>query len=249
MSSRKNKDNNEWFKEWFNSPYYHLLYKDRNHREAEDFIKNLFALLSPKKEAKILDIACGKGRHALQINKLGYTVDAFDLSQNSIKTAQSFENETLHFYVNDIRTPLKLNHYDYSFNLFTSFGYFFEEEDNYKAIQAIADSIIPGGTFVMDFMNTEKVLKELIPLERKIIDNITFNITRKVDNGFIVKNIEFVDKGQAYQYEEKVKALSLSNFKDYFNAAKLKLTTTFGDYNLSDFDIESSDRLIMIVKK
>jgi len=249
ISSKNNPENNNWFKDWFNSPYYHLLYKNRDHNEARNFIVHLFNHLQPKINAKILDIACGKGRHAVQMNKLGYNVDAFDLSENSIKAAKEFENDSLHFYVNDIRTPLKLNNYDYCFNLFTSFGYFVHEKDNYKAIKAIANSMSKNGVFVMDFMNTSKVTKKLIPVEKKVVDDVIFNITRKVDNDFIVKKIEFTDKGQTYQYEEKVKIISLASFKDYFNAAGLKLTTTFGDYNLSSFDVTSSDRLIMIVEK
>lgn len=249
ISSKNNNEDIDWFKEWFNSPYYHLLYQDRNAAEAEKFINQLFQYLTPKKGVKILDIACGKGRHALQINKLGYHVDAFDLSENSIKTAQEFENKTLQFYINDIRIPLKLNYYDYCFNLFTSFGYFSKEEDNYKAIQAIADSMNPNGVFIIDFMNVHKVINELVASEQKIIAGVVFNITRSIEEGFIIKTIQLEDKGRFYQYQEKVKVISLANFKNYFKAAGLKLTTIFGDYKLSDFDIASSDRLIMITNK
>lgn len=239
----------EWFREWFNSSYYHILYKDRNYAEAEKFIDNLIILLNPNKNATFLDVACGKGRHSLFINKQGYKVDGFDLSKNSIEAAKEFENEKLHFFVNDIRKPLKKAHYNYAFNLFTSFGYFDEEIDNQKAVNAISDSLKPNGVLVLDFMNCNKIIKNLKSTESKTIDNITFKISKKVINGFITKQINFNANGNDYSFQEKVKVISHNTFKSYFDKAKLKIESTFGDYNLNPFDLENSDRLILIAKK
>jgi len=239
----------DWFSTWFDSPYYHILYKNRDFNEAENFINQLFEYLKPANNTNIIDIACGKGRHAIQMNKLGFTVDAFDLSENSIVEAKQSENDQLHFYVNDIREPLKTNAYDLAFNLFTSFGYFSDEQDNYQAIKAIADSMKAEGTFVMDFMNVNKVIANLVLSEEKIIDGITFKITREVKDNFIVKHINFSDNGNDYHFSESVKAITLNDFKAYFKSASLNLITTFGNYNLDPFDVNTSDRLIMIVKK
>jgi SAM-dependent methyltransferase len=242
-------DNIEWFEEWFDSKYYHILYKNRDEKEAQKFITNLIAYFSPKKEACFVDVACGKGRHSLFLNKLGFSVDGFDLSENSIENAKNFENENLHFFVNDIRKPLKTNTYDYAFNLFTSFGYFKDENDNQLAINSIAESIKKNGTIVLDFMNCNKVIRQLNKVETKKIDTIEFNITREVDKGFIVKNINFSDHNNSFHFQERVKAISLSMFKSYFNAANLKIEAIFGDYNLNSFDEEKSDRLILVAKK
>ena len=142
------KENSHWYKSWFDSPYYHILYKDRDNTEAENFISKLFTHLNPPVDAKILDVACGQGRHAVQMSRLGYSVDAFDLSENSINSAKKFENKDLHFFVNDIRSPLKLDHYDFAFNLFTSFGYFSKDKDNYQSIEAIANSLSENGHLI-----------------------------------------------------------------------------------------------------
>ncbi|MFL2637040.1 MAG: SAM-dependent methyltransferase, partial [Flavobacteriaceae bacterium] len=80
---------------WFDSKYYHILYKDRDHDEARKFITKLLEHLNLKKNAKILDAACGKGRHSIEIEKLGYKVTGIDLSKNSIKHAKQFENLNL----------------------------------------------------------------------------------------------------------------------------------------------------------
>ena len=113
----------DWFTDWFNTPYYHILYKDRNDNEAQQFIKKITEFLSLPKNATLLDLPCGKGRHSVFLNSLGFKVIGADLSENSIQHAKNFENENLKFIVQDMREPLHKK-YDAVFNLFTSFGYF-----------------------------------------------------------------------------------------------------------------------------
>lgn len=245
----KNKDNLNWFEDWFDSPFYHILYKNRDLNEAEFFIQNLIKYLNPNPKAQLLDIACGKGRHAITMNEFGFKVDAFDLSENSINTAKQFESDSLHFYVNDIRTPLKREHYSFAFNLFTSFGYFDDDDDNVKTIQAIAESIQTNGKFVIDFMNVNKVIEHLIEEEVKTIDGIEFHINKEVQNNFIIKNISFVHQQQHYNFQERVKVIYQADFIRYFNAANLKIEATFGDYSLNPFDEKESDRLIIVAQK
>lgn len=244
----KSKDNLNWFEEWFNSPYYHILYKNRDLDEAELFISNLLNYLNPAPDQQLLDVACGQGRHAITMNNMGFKVDAFDLSENSIKKARQFENNNLHFYVNDIRTPLKTNFYDFAFNLFTSFGYFDDDNDHLKAIQAIAKSMKTNGTFVLDFMNVSKVINELIHEEVKIIEGIEFRISKEIVDNFIVKTIRLKDQDKVLCFQERVKVITLSDFIRYFKAANLKIEATFGDYKLTPFDENTSQRLILIAK-
>src|SRR4051812_2242107 len=109
----------KWFQNWFNSPYYHILYNQRNDEEAEFFIDNLCAYLEPSIDCRLLDIACGRGRHSVYLNKKGYDVTGIDLSHANIKYAQQFENKRLHFYVHDMRYLFYINYFDIAFNLFT----------------------------------------------------------------------------------------------------------------------------------
>ena len=244
-----NKKNTEWFEDWFDSPFYHILYKNRDDQEAQTFISNLITLLKPNKKNLFVDVACGKGRHAMFLNSLGYTVDGFDLSENSIANAKLKETNTLQFFTNDIREPLKRSYYDFAFNLFTSFGYFDDESDNQKAINAIAESLNTNGILVLDFMNSHKVIKNLNKEEIKEVDQVKFNIKRSFTNGHIVKDINFEAENIQYQYQEKVKSISLEAFKDYFLKANLTIDSIFGDYDLNTFDLENSDRLILVARK
>ncbi len=238
-----------WFEEWFNSPYYHLLYKDRDYQEAEFFIDNLIAFLNPSAHARMLDLACGKGRHSIYLNKKGFDVTGLDLAVNSIAAAQMHESESLHFYVHDMRQLFRTNYYDYVFNLFTSFGYFHCERDNFNTINAICKGLKPSGVVVIDFFNAKKVLAQLKTEEVKEIEGIVFKISKKVECGYIIKEIAFTDKGKNYSFQEKVQALTINDFEKYFTANKLKIVNLRGNYQLDAFDENTSDRLIIIAQK
>lgn len=238
-----------WFAEWFNSPYYHVLYKDRDTLEGQIFIDNLDNLLHFEAEHKILDLACGKGRHAIYLNTKGLNVLGIDLSPESILYASQFQNDRLNFEVQDMRNPVAINRFDFVLNLFTSFGYFKKEEDNLNTIKSISKSMKLDGVLVIDFFNTHKVISQLIENEQKIIDGITFHINKKVVHSIILKTITFDTKGQSFCFNEKVSALYLNDFEQYCKLAGLQITDTFGDYNLATFDKETSDRLIVIAKK
>ena len=238
-----------WFANWFDSEYYHVLYKNRDEKEAEFFIENLAEYLGLKKRSKLLDIACGKGRHAKHFNSLGFDVVGVDLSSNSITTAKKEENETLQFFEHDMREIYQENQFDVVTNLFTSFGYFEKDEDEQKAINAMASNLKKEGLLVIDFMNAKKAQDNLIASEIKIIDGITFNIKRSVSNNHIIKDIHISDSKTKHHFQEKVKALTLADFSNFITNSGLKIIDIFGNYKLEEFNAQTSDRLILICKK
>ncbi|PRZ27838.1 class I SAM-dependent methyltransferase [Flavobacterium granuli] len=236
-----------WFSSWFDTPYYHILYKDRNYREAQVFMDNLTHYLNLPEKAKVLDLACGKGRHAIYLNQLGFDVIGADLSENSIAEATKNANETLHFKVHDMREAFE-EKYDAIFNLFTSFGYFENDDDNLKTLKAIKESLSEYGFAVIDFMNVNQVLDTLVPEEIKTVDGIDFHLKRYLKDGHIHKEIDFEDKGQKFHFTEKVKALTLEDFENLMEEAGIYLLDIFGDYKLKKFHKTESERLILIFK-
>lgn len=238
-----------WFKEWFDTKYYHILYKNRDFKEANFFISNLVNHLHVPEDSKILDLACGKGRHSIFLNGLGFSVEGVDLSEQSILKAKEYESARLKFATHDMRELYKENEFDFVFNLFTSFGYFESEDENQKVVNAMALNLKESGTLVIDFLNAEKVINNLVEKEVKNINGIEFVITKELKNRFINKNINFSDEGVDYSYTESVKALYLEDFENYFIKAGLKIKSVFGDYHLNTFDKQFSDRLIFICDK
>lgn len=241
------KDEIEWYASWFDTPYYHILYKDRDYAEARQFMDNLTQYLNLPEHGKILDLACGKGRHSIYLNSLGYDVTGADLSENSIAYAKQFENESLHFEVHDMSFPFN-EKFDAVFNLFTSFGYFDKSEDNLNTIKAIKDDLNESGFGVIDFMNVNYVIENLVSEDVKTVSGIDFHQKRYVEDDHIIKDISFTNNGKDYQFQERVKAKTLADFEELFDAAGVYLLDVFGNYKLQKFNKDTSERLIMIFK-
>jgi len=239
----------EWFSSWFNSPYYHLLYKNRNEEEATLFVSKIVQFFQITSQDHLLDLACGKGRHSINLQKTGAHVWGLDIAPESIAYANQFAHEKLHFGVHDMRNPIPNAPFNYIFNLFTSFGYFETEAEEQLSIQNMANALTTDGKLLIDFLNIGLIEKCLIPQEIKEIEGVKFEISKKIENGFIIKDIKFTDKGADYQFQEKVKALSYQDFNQYLLKAGLTINKVFGDYELNEFELTTSPRLILICSK
>jgi SAM-dependent methyltransferase len=239
----------EWFSEWFNSPYYHILYQNRDEKEAEFFLRNVVSKLQLEPQTRIVDLACGKGRHAIFLNNLGFDVTGVDLATKSIDYANAFANDRLHFEVQDLRCLHFEQRFDAAFNLFTSFGYFKSLEEDQLVIQNIHSILNPNGLVLIDFMNVNCVIERLVENERKTINNIEFTIHKWIENGFIYKRIGVQDGNQSFEFTEKVQALQLHHFETLLNTTHFSIQHVFGNYALDSFNPNGSDRLIIVARK
>lgn len=239
----------DWFETWFDTPYYHILYKNHDYREAEAFITKLVGGLNLPLHSKIIDLACGKGRHSVFLNKLGFDVLGLDLSQQSISFDKQFENEYLKFRVHDMRDPIEGEKVDAVFNLFTSFGYFDDENDDRKVFHAVADVLKPDGFFVLDYLNQSFVRNRLVENTEIEREGITFKINKKIENRYIIKQIDFEDKGKSYSYFERVKLHTPEKILQYAEEAGFERMTIWGDYDLSLFNENESSRCINLFRK
>lgn len=239
----------EWFNTWFNTPYYHLLYQDRDYKEGEDFLEKLMGVLDLKSNSKIIDLACGKGRHSVFLNKMGFDVLGLDLSEESISYNKKFENGTLKFKIHDMRNPIESAKVDAVFNLFTSFGYFKTDEEDQKVFTSVSEILNENGIFVLDFMNSEFIKHHLIPHSKVIKSDIEFTIKKRIENQHIIKEISFQDKGQDFKFEENVKLHGLNSIENFAKNVGLERIKLWGDYQLNDFDEKISTRCINVFKK
>lgn len=239
-----------WFKDWFNSPYYHILYSTRDYSEAETFVSNLVDAKIIPASGNLLDVACGSGRHSVSFYKKGYNVTGIDLSPENILLAKKREVPgNLEFFVHDMRQPVRVNYYDIVVNLFTSFGYFKTDHEHLKALKAFHSALKKDGTFVLDFLNAKKVTSAIVNDEIIERGGIKFHIIRRLHDGFIEKRIRFEDDGKSYDFVEMVKAYDLSILTELLSGAGFKIINLHGDYSLKPFDAASSPRLIISCKK
>ena len=245
----------EWFATWFDSPYYHLLYQHRDDNEAKLFLDNLVQQLALPSGANVLDLACGKGRHALTLAQMGFQVVGADLAPNSIlaaeASAQDLGIENVNFTVHDMRQALDMPPFDAVFNLFTSFGYFDTLAENQAVCKSVADMLLPNGLLVIDFLNATKVCANLKPIESIEREGVRFDIKRWHNNAHIFKQIEVInaqDNMQIGIFTERVQALSQTDFEALLSV-DFEIVATYGSYHLTPFDQTTSDRLIILAKK
>ncbi|GAB4378246.1 MAG: class I SAM-dependent methyltransferase [Salibacteraceae bacterium] len=237
----------QWFETWFDSPYYHKLYRHRDETEARQFIDALLRFLQPLRGASFLDVACGKGRHARYLASLGYDVTGVDLSKRNIEYAKRFETDNLKFFIRDIRQPLEVGTFDCVLNLFTSFGYFDTVQEHDDALRNMCACLNPGGRFVLDFMNVAYVKKHLVKSEKVRVGEVDFHISRSFDPPFITKSIKVVHDSEQKTFTERVYAFTRDDLTEMLHKAGLRVLNCFGNYSLQPFD-DDQPRVIIIAE-
>lgn len=241
----------EWYKDWFNSEYYHKLYFDRDEKEAERFIERLIGYYKPAPGSRLLDVACGKGRHSRFLAAKGFDVTGIDISPDSIAYAKRYEKNNLNFYVHDMRLLFWVNYFDYVYNFFTSFGYFGTRREHDDAVRTIAASLKPGGLVLFDYLNVHYVEERLVHNEEKTIGSTHYEIHRWHDEDFFFKRITITDPalGVPHEHTEKVAKFSLGDFTDMLSFQEMQVTEVFGDYELNPYHVRNTPRMIVVAKK
>lgn len=239
----------QWFESWFDTSYYHILYKHRDYSEASLFIDTISTFLKLQPNNTCWDLCCGKGRHSIYLNQKGYRVVGTDLSQQSIVEASKSANKTLDFYTQDMRNLFRTNYFDVVFNLFTSFGYFEKQTDDAKVFHSVYKSLKPNGLFVFDFLNAQYVRNNIVPYTEQTTNGITFKLSKQIVNNTVIKSIDFTDNNNDYHFEERVKLFDLFYFETLAKEAGFSIKHQFGNYHLKPFDLQTSPRLILVLQK
>ena len=241
----------EWFENWFDSEYYHLLYQNRSEEEAIHFVSKCVQILETKPNETLLDLACGKGRHSVAFANCHLDVTGVDLSKESIARAKLNEKDNLHFYVHDMRNVFRTNYFDYVCNLFTSFGYFRNDHDNLLAAKSIFLSLKPKGTLLIDFVNRNYAIRSINSNLREtiLLENIEFNIQRSFTDKKFIKDIHIKNGMQHFHFQESVNSFTLTEMTALFHSVGLSLKATFGNYELAAYNEVDSPRMILKFEK
>jgi cyclopropane fatty-acyl-phospholipid synthase-like methyltransferase len=241
----------DWFEAWFDSPLYDKLYANRDQEEARRLIALLEEELPLQPDSNILDLGCGRGRHALTLAREGYRVTGIDLSERAIETAkEKAENEKLdhvHFEVRDMRNPLP-EKFDTILNLFTTFGYFLDDNENARVLDSVAKMLNESGTFVVDYLNASYVKDSLVPEDSGRFQDIDYTIKRYIEEGAVHKDITFQKEstGEEKTYSERVKLYDLNWFQQEMDRRNLQIGHVYGDYTGSDYDSKNSPRMLIL---
>lgn len=241
-----------WYKDWFADEHYLALYQHRDKAEALQLLDLVERTAHPTSDARILDLACGAGRHSISLAKRGYTnITGIDLSSTLINIAKAsaeeqkvkvefIESDMLHFQ----------GQYDLILNLFTSFGYFETDADNEAVINKIGNALTPNGYFVIDFFNATLVEQTLVPHSTKVlpsgetVDECRVIADRRVNKKIIIRSADTTK-----EYYESVRLFTLQELRAMIERAAMKCEQVFGCYNGDPFDEQTSTRCIIVAKK
>lgn len=242
----------EWFKDWFDSNEYLDVY---SHRDKTD-VANLLVLITRnydfKSETKVLDAACGNGRFSNYFAKTGFDVTSFDLSMQLLKIAQrksTEDNLNVKYFRSDIRNvPLK-GSFDLVLNMFTSFGYFTSDNENFSFIRTAYELLNEKGYFIFDYLNKDYVINNLIPKSHKTIGNKKIIEERRINNNRVEKKIIIESSSERKIFQESVLIYSKDEIIDGFNLCGFKVAKIFGDYIGSNYNSLTSERLLIFFVK
>ncbi len=240
-----------WYATWFESPWYMRLYRHRTDDEAIGATDLVSKYAQIPSGARVLDLCCGYGRHALALAQLGYDVVGIDQSRFLIDRAREvYPHANVRYDVADMRGPFAGAPYDAIVNFFTSFGYFDTHEENMKVLHAVHSALHAGGTFVMDFFNAELVRRELVAETVSMIDDVTIIQERSIDEPFVTKTITVSDPcSYETEYHERVWLYTPSELVSMLAEAGLVVEQTLGNYDGSAFVAAKSPRTILIARK
>lgn len=237
-----------WYRHWFGTPYYKLLYGHRDDADAGAWVDAIAGRWGLPQGASLLDLACGRGRHARHFAARGLKVTGADISAESIGEARSTVPGA-EFIVHDMRLPIEGRRFDAICCLFTSLGYFETLEDDRRVLGSVSGMLVPGGRFVLDFMNTPLVLEELVPEEEVVLGAVRFRIARSLEDGVLVKRIAVEDGGCLHRFEERVQALMPEELEAMAKAAGLAIEARTDGPVLTPFDPERSRRFVLWARK
>ena len=242
----------EWYKDWFASKDYLAVYKHRNLEDTEKLVKLIISNIHISGDASVLDAACGAGRYSIKFSELGYSVTAFDLSSTLLDIAKSeaeIRNCKINFQLADIREFFTTEKFDLVLSLFTSFGYFDSDEENFIFINNAYNMLNKNGYYVLDYLNKDYLENNLVGNTEKNIEDKKIFESREIRNNRVEKKITIVNENDSSEYLESVKLYSYSQLVDKFNSIGFKEIKVFGDYEGNEYQSKTSERCIIIFQK
>jgi 2-polyprenyl-3-methyl-5-hydroxy-6-metoxy-1,4-benzoquinol methylase len=239
----------DWFKKWFSSDEYLSVYSHRNTEDAENLLSLILSNVNIPKNAKILDAACGAGRHSLLLSKMGYDVTAFDLSKSLLDIGRENSKNAcvnVDFLCADIRNICFSRSFNLVLNMFTSFGYFESDVENFLFFNNVKQLLKKDGFLVLDYINSTYLRKNLVSKSVTKLDGKVIQEKRKIIDDFVVKEIEIKYQGITKVFTETVKLYNIDKLTQMFEKMGFKIFKVFGNYKGGQFSESESDRLIII---
>ena len=232
----------EWFEEWFGEDYLRL-YPHRDDADAERAVALIGRTVGLQPGWRVLDVACGAGRHARAFRAAGARCFGLDLSATLLRLARQVTDAPL-IRADMRQLPIRPLSMDLTVNLFTSFGYFDRDAEHTAALEEMVSTVCPGGWFVIDFLNPAAVRRRLVPEETLDLPGQTIQVSRSVspDGRYVCKSIRAA-KGR--HYTERVRLFEPQQITGMLESAGVRVRHRFGDYDASPLTADAPRTILV----
>lgn len=239
-----------WYIKSFQDDYLKI-YSHRTDEAAKEEVNRITSLLHMDIINKhVLDLCCGNGRHSRQLAKLGFQVTGIDLSTVLLQEAEhKNDDNSIRYLHKDVRDLPFKEEFDYVLNLFTSFGYFEQVEENMKVFTSIYNSLKQNGEFLIDFLNPGYVKNTLVPYSERTVDDLIIIEKRRIEGKKVCKDIEVQQGEQIRTYQEQVNLFEYEEMESMIQHSGLEVTKVYGDFEQRSYNALESPRMIIIGKK
>ena len=229
---------------------YPLLYEHRDEASARAEVNALFEALGLSGDEAILDLCCGAGRHMAAVRSLGFDVVGADLSPELLALARTRPGLAGRLVRADIRSlPFADATFDVAVNLFTSFGYFDDDEQNTAAFGEMARLLAPGGWLVVDHINRKALEKNLVPESSEQRKGLFIGQKRRIEKDRAIKETEETDaQGRVSRFGESVRLYTPSDLAGLCARHGLVCDRIIGSFEGEPFT-DRSPRMIVVARK
>lgn len=239
-----------WYREWFGDTYLSL-YPHRDEEEAERAVALLEELCPPPRGARMLDVACGSGRHLEALRSAGWRPVGLDLSRPLLERARRRTGAGVPLVRGDMRhLPLADDTFTLVTQFFTSFGYFASPADDRRVLLEVRRVLRHRGWFLLDFLNAAHVRRNLVPEEVVDVDGRPVRQTRRIEDGAVSKRIEVAPDGPdgpERVFRERVRLYEPEQLEAMMDEVGLSVHERRGDYRGRAFR-RDSPRLLLLAR-
>jgi len=251
MAKRRGK----WYVDFFRAGFYHDWSPaerfDRAERET-DFIAEALGLPAG---AAILDLCCGEGRHTVALARRGYRMTGLDLSALHLRYARRAAKGAgvaVRWHRGDMRVIPWPGEFDAVINIFTAFGYFDADEEDFHVLDAVSRALKPGGCFLLDTMNRDWLMRNWETRGWQEREDGTLDLEeRRFDPASgrnHVRVISIRPDGARDEHHIDLRLYTLKELSDMLSRAGLGVRRTWGGFDGSDYGPDGR-RMIVLAEK
>ncbi len=256
----------DWWKTMFDQKYLDTYLADFTPERTSQEVDVVVKAGELKPEDKILDLACGHGRHSIELAKRGFIVTGLDYSEPFLEKAKADAKEAeqnVRFVQGDMRLLPFNEEFDVVLTLFTTFGYF-DDETNQKVLDGINRSLKPAGRFLIDVISGEAVIKRFNKEGVKEDNSNLLKIPRTAEmSGKMVNEIEWYDpqkqlihshrewedNGEKKEYDYYLHVYTIPQYKSMLSKAGFDWKQLWGDFQGNPHDTNGNFRTIILAQK